>query len=263
MKKANILSLTGQKISEIELPSAFEYRVDKELIKKAFLAEQSSKFQLKYTDPLAGRRKSSILSKTRRTYKTVYGHGLTRTPKKVTWHVGTQFVYVGATAPNAVGGREAHPPQPNKVLEKKINKKEKIAAIKSAISASTNLDIVGSLHRIKNAELPIIVEDKINDITKTKELYKVLSSLGLESEVDRAKDKNIRAGRGKMRGRKYKRKLGLSIITTDPSRLRKSAENLNINVIDVKNLGISDVSHAGKPGRLIVWSQGAISSIKL
>ncbi len=263
MKKAIVLSLSGQKASEIELPDVFEYRVDKDLIKKAFLAEQSAKFQLKYTDPLAGKRKSSTLSKTRRTYKTVYGHGLTRTPKKVTWHVGTQFVYIGATAPNAVGGREAHPPQRNKTLEKKINKKEKIAAIKSAISASANADIVKSFHQIKNFELPLIVEDKINDITKTKELYKVLSSLGLDAETERAKRKNIRAGKGKMRGRKYKKKLGMTIITTEPTKLRKSAANLNINVVDIKNLNIEDVSHAGKPGRLIVWSQGAVSSLKL
>ncbi|MCW1293829.1 MAG: 50S ribosomal protein L4 [Candidatus Parvarchaeota archaeon] len=263
MKKANVLSLNNQKVGEIDLPDAFEYIINKKLIQKAFLAEQSRNFQLKYTDPMAGKRKSSTLSKTRRTYKTVYGHGLTRTPKKVTWRMGTQFVYVGATAPNTVGGREAHPPKKEKVLEKKLNKKEKIAAIKSAIAASANRDIVKSSHEIGDIELPIVIEDKLNDISKTKELYKTLSAIGLESELIRTKKRIIRAGKGKMRGRKYKKKLGMIIITTEPDKLRRSAANMNIDVADVRKLNVSDVSHAGKPGRLIVWTQSAVASLKI
>lgn len=261
--KADILSLDNQKLGETDLPEAFGYKIDGGLIRKAFLAEQSRNFQLKYTDPMAGKRKSSTLSKTRRTYKTVYGHGLTRTPKKVTWRMGTQFVYVGATAPNTVGGREAHPPKKNKVLEKKLNKKEKVAAIKSAIAASANRDIVKASHDIGDIKLPIIVEDKINDTIKTKDLYKALSSIGLRQELIRVKKRIIRAGKGKMRGRKYKRKLGLVIVTTDPDRLRRPAANMNVHIADIRKLNMSDVSNAGRPGRLIIWSQSAISSLKI
>ena len=65
-----------------------------------------------------------------------------------------------------------------------------------------------------------------------------------------------------MRGRKYKRKLGLVIVTTDDSKISKAMGNINVSVKKPSQLSISDVSHAGMPGRLIIWTEGAIASLK-
>ena len=130
----DLMSLENKKTGSIELPKVFAEEIDPELVRRAYLTEESKKFQLKYTDPLAGKRKAAELTKRRRSYKTVYG-GRTRTPKKTMSHIGTSFSYVGAVAPNTVGGRQAHPPRAEKVLVKKMNKKEMVLAIRSAIPA--------------------------------------------------------------------------------------------------------------------------------
>ncbi|MDP8012533.1 MAG: 50S ribosomal protein L4 [Nanoarchaeota archaeon] len=261
--KGQVLGLDGTKKEEIDLPAVFESSVNKPLIMKAFIAEQSRKFQLKYPDPMAGKRKVVYLTKQRRVYRTVYGGGRTRTPKKITYRLGRQFVYIGAFAPNTVGGREAHPPTPNKVIVKDINSKERAAALKSAIAASSKKELVSSFHRVGDLQLPLIVEDQINDISKTKELLSVLNKIGLSDEINRVKQRKIRAGKGKMRGRKHRKKVGPLIVTSDDKNLAKSARNLNVQVINVKNLSVRALSHAGMPGRLVIWTKGAIEGLKV
>ncbi len=259
--KGKVYSIDGNVKKEIDLPVVFDHSVNKDLIMKAFLAEQSKEFQLKYPNLMAGKRKVVFLTKQRRSYRTVYGRGMTRTPKKITYRLGEQFVYVGAFAPNTVGGREAHPPTPNKVLVKKINKKEREAAIKSAISASAKVELVSKLHKLGNVPIPIILEDKVNEIKKTKDILSLLDKLGLSQEIERSKSKRIRAGKGKMRGRRYKRKVGILIVTTNKTNLEKAARNLNVEVINSDELSVKTLSHAGLPGRLVIWTEGALSKI--
>ncbi len=266
----DVISVENAKVEEIQLPEIFKQAVNPATIKKAFLAEESVKFQLKYTDPLAGSRKSAELTKRRfggkhgkRAYKTVYGRGLTRVPKKTLMHRGSTFFYVGAVAPNTVGGREAHPPKAEKNLEKQVNKKERKAAIRMAIAASADIDKVKRFHRLGTvSSLPIIVEDKLNTISKTKDAVKFLGSIGLNDEAERIMKRKINSGKGKMRGRKYKRKLGPVIITNDPSKLSAAFSNINVAVKTPQSLSVSDVSHSGMPGRLIIWTKSAVTSLK-
>ena len=52
---------------------------------------------------------------------------------------GSQFNWVGATVPSAVGGRRAHPPKVAGMINTlKINKKEEKIAFCSALSASVD-----------------------------------------------------------------------------------------------------------------------------
>ena len=55
----------------------------------------------------------------------------------------------GAFVPQAVGGRRAHPPKVEKILFERINRKERLKALASAIAASAKAEIVaGRGHRI-------------------------------------------------------------------------------------------------------------------
>jgi len=74
---------------------------------------------------------------------------------------GTRFFRVGAFIPGARGGRPAHPPKAFKNFEKMINKKEKIKAFYSAISASKKL----------------IVERKFEELKKANEIKKAINHL--------------------------------------------------------------------------------------
>ena len=258
-----VFSSDGKESGEIKLPEVFSTEFNYTTFKKAFLAEQSKKFQLKYTDPMAGKRNVAELTKRRRAFKTSYGRGLDRTPRKTLSRVGTNFSYVGAVAPNTVGGREAHPPQADKRLVKEINKKERKLAIKMGIAASADIKQVSMFHSIDGIkELPIVVDDSAITVKKTKEAKNLLSSIGLSAELDRIMKKTIRSGKGKLRGRKYRKKLGIVLVVKENEKTSSAFSNLNIKVTNPSALSMIDVSQAGRPGRLIVWTKGAIENLR-
>ena len=123
--KADLLSIEGTKVKSIDLPNQFNEEVREDIIKRAFLAFESRKRQPYGAYKLAGKRAAVRLSKRRHHYKGSYGRGISRSPRKTIVRRGSQFIWVGAFAPNTVGGRRAHPPKSEKILERGINKKEK------------------------------------------------------------------------------------------------------------------------------------------
>ena len=181
--KVPLLSLTREKIKEKELPMQFEEEIRPDLIKRAVLAIQSGRRQPYGASPEAGKRSSATISKRRHSYKTSYGHGISRVPRKILSRRGSRFNWVGAFAPGTVGGRRAHPPKAGKVWLQKINKKEKRKAIRSAIAATMADDIVKKNY-ITPEGYPFIIDTKIEMISKTKEAISVLGKLGLKEEIE-------------------------------------------------------------------------------
>ena len=97
-----------------------------------------------------------------------------------------------------------------KNLIKKVNLKEKRIAFASALAATANPDlIIKRGHIIEGLESHVIViDDKVQTIKKTSGIVFLLEKIGLMKELERARKKKIRAGKGKKRGRKYKRAKG-------------------------------------------------------
>src|SRR3990167_1169224 len=221
-----VLDLEGKKIREINLPKQFSEPYHPNLIKRAILAIQGNKRQPYGASPRAGLRYSSTLSKRRKKYKGSYGKGISRTPRKVMWRRGTQFGYVGATAPGTRGGRKAHPPKAEKIFTKKINIKERRKAIRSALSATFTLDLIKKRNHQIPREFPFIIEDKFETLEKTKDVMNILNKLGFEKELERCEKKKVRAGKGKTRGRRYRKKVGPLIVVSKDCKLLKSAVNI-------------------------------------
>ncbi len=137
-------------------------------------------------------------------------------------------------------------------------------ALKMGIMASFDRNLVSKFHKIENLKsFPLVLDDSINSISKTKEAEKVLKKFGLDQELERIKEKKVRAGKGKLRGRKYKKKLGIVFVSYDAEKLNKILNNLNIIVKSPNELKVSDVSQAGEPGRLIIWSKKALEGLNI
>ena len=130
--KTSLLNLEGKKIGTVELPAQFNESYHPDLIKRAVLAINANSRQAYGTFKQAGTRPSISLSRRRHVYKTTYGFGISRAPRKIISGRGSRFNWVGAFAPGTVSGRRAHPPKAEKIWEVKINKKERKKAIRSA-----------------------------------------------------------------------------------------------------------------------------------
>ena len=227
--KAGVLTINGKKKADITLPDIFKTPYRPDLIKRTVLAMQSKSYQPQGRDPMAGKRKSVYLSKRRRRYRGVYGAGRSRTPRKVLFRRGRQFRYEGAFAPQTRGGRIAHPPKAEKVIVQKINDKERMLAIKSAVAATANKDLVKS-----GANVPLIFEDKIESLKKTKEVQKILDAVKLKASG-----------------------VGPLFIVSKRCDLLKSARAFG-DVVIVKDLNAELLAPGTRPGRLCIWSEAAI-----
>jgi large subunit ribosomal protein L4e len=259
--KTKIYSIDGNKGKEITLPDAFQKIVREELIQRII---EAKKVKQPYSPkPGAGMEYSASgkLKHHRKVWKSQYGRGMSRVPRKIMTRRGSQFNWVGADVPNTRGGRRAHPPKiASMFVRKSINKKELKLALESAISATALSKWIvkrySSLTDEKIVNVPYVVESKFVEL-KSKELISSLKKiLGEELFKISIIKKEIRSGRGKLRGRKYKRNLGLLIVLGNDEKLKTNSFDIILaNQLSVNNLAV------GGPGRLTIYTENAIKDL--
>ncbi len=245
--KAQVRTLTGDIAHEIDLPEIFneEYRPD--LIKRAVLALQSTRFQPHGTNPYAGMRTSAESWGS--------GRGVAQVPRLKN---GSRV----ARVPQATGGRAAHPPKVEKILIKEINRKEKRKAFRSAIAASTYSDLVRERGHLFEGDLPLVFEDRFEEITRTGDVIAALTALGVYADVERAKgSRKVRAGRGTMRGRRYKQRKSVLIVTGGEP-LRAARNLAGVDAVAVDQLNAELLAPGTQAGRLTVWTESAIRRLE-
>jgi len=260
--KIKLFDLNGSEKGSIDLPKQFSEEIRPDIIYRAVLAIMNNRRQAYGSDPLAGKRASAKLSKQRHDYRGVYGYGISRTPRKIMSKSGSHFSWVGAFAPQTVGGRRAHPPKAEKIWEKKINDKERKKAIRSALAATFNKELIEKRGHIIPPKFPFIVDSKIEKIKKAKELISVLKKLGFDEEIARLKERKIRAGKGKARGRRYKKKRGILIVVSDKCDLLKIKSIPGVEIARVNELNAEMLAPGVKPGRLTLFTNEAIEKIE-
>jgi len=262
--KIDVFDLEGKAIKEIELPKVFGENIREDLIIRAFLATMSKKRQPYGTDVMAGKRTSAHYHGLRRYRWTMMGRNMARLPR-VHGKVSPHLMWRARFVPQTRGGRAAHPPKVEKVWIQKINKKERKKAIRSAIAATANRELVlGRGHRVKEIkELPIVVEDKIQELKKTKEVVEYFKKIGLGKELERIKKRKIKSGKGKGRARKYKRKIGPLIVINENKGIGKAVNNIaGTNVCKVQNLSVETLAPGAMSGRLTIYSLSSVEKLR-
>lgn len=259
----DVRTIENKEKEKAKLPDQFDEAVRTDLIKKVFLAIRSNMRQPYGSDPEAGKKYSAKTSKRRRKYRGTYGVGISRVPRKVLSRRGIRLFFVGAFAPGTVGGRRAHPPKSEKSYAKKININEKRKAIRSALSATLKPEFVTARGHKVPESYPFIVEDNIENITTTKDLYKTLQSLGFGNELERCNERTIRAGKGKARGRKYTQKTGLLLVVSGKCPVSKAASNLpGVGVVTADSLNVDLLAPGSQPGRATLFTKNALQKIE-
>ena len=254
--KTTAFTTTGTKDSEVELPIIFSTPFRKELIHKAFTNLTSHKFQKQGRKPMAG---MDVVADSN---DPPTGQGVSRVARMQGGGGGRQGQ--GAEVASTRGGRQAHPPIVEKVIYKKLNKKENRLALCSAIAATASKDLVESRgHKIEGIEsFPIIVSDDIESISKTTDINKVLDSLKLSQDVERLSARKPRSGQSRLRGRTKKVGKSVLFVTSDSSKLSKATGAIpGIDVKSVKELSVLDLAPGSDPIRLTVYSKAAIEEI--
>ncbi|AFZ79522.1 60S ribosomal subunit protein L4/L1, putative [Theileria equi strain WA] len=142
---------------------------------------------------------------------------------------------------------------------RKVNLKEKRFALAVAVAASGVAPLVMARgHRIESVpEVPLVVDDSIETINKTKDAVALLQKLGLSEELDRVSKKKF--------PKRLKSKHGtgpLIILRASAVEGRRAFRNIpGVEVAAVERLNLLKLAPAGTLGRLCVWSKAAFEAL--
>jgi len=249
MTKVNVYGLDGTETEKIELPAVFNTPYRPDIIRKSFNVLHSNKRQQYGSDPLAGTKQA--------TASVGKGRGQSRVPRLTQGRRA-------ALAPCVVGGRRAHPPKAERIWKEKINKKEKRLSIYSALAATADKEVVSKRgHQFDDKiTLPIIIDDKFENIKKTKEVITVFEKIGIYDDVLRAANgKHVRAGKGKTRGRRYRTPKSILVVSTKDD-IEKGSSNLTgVDIVKPNQVNIEHLAPGGDAGRLTVITKSALKEI--
>jgi large subunit ribosomal protein L4e len=251
MTTTNVYSVKGEVSGTIDVPAAFETEYRPDIIKKAILAAAANARQPYGPGARSGMRHSvSTWGK---------GRGTARVQRV---HDGRK----ATESPNNVSGRRAHPPVPERIWAQRVNKKELRIARMSALAATGCADCVKARgHQFDDkVSFPVVVDDAFQDVVTTREVSEIFDAIGIGYDVERAKNgTKIRAGRGKMRNRKYRTPVSVLIVVSEREKpIFKSASNLpGVQIEDVRTLNASILAPGGDAGRLTVYTKSAMEQI--
>jgi len=257
--KAKISDINGKEKGTIELPKYFESDIREDIVAKVI---ESRKRQQPYSpSPVAGKQHSAkgLIVHARHVWRSGYGRGQSRVPRKIFSRKGSQFNWAAAEVPNARGGMRAHPPKITQFLnELKINKKELKIAFASAVAATASEKYIAkkysTIEKI-DKKAPFVISSEITKL-KTKQILAELKAvLGNLYDVS-IKEKSIRAGRGKLRGRKYKANAGMILVLGNGEKLKTKL----FEVKQAKELNVTDLANGGL-GRVTVYTEKAIKDL--
>ena len=254
-----LYDLEGNEKGNVELPKIFSTEYKPELVKKLVHAIQANKRQPYGTSQMAGKKSSAHYHASRHYRYTMMNREMARI-SRIHGRVG----YLALTArvvPQAVKGRRAHPPKTEKNWDKKVNKKEAKAGMKSLIGATSNVELVKKRGHKYNEELPVIIVDDFENVKKTKDVKNLLVKICSKDEMERSGKKRVRAGKGKMRGRRYKKKVGPLLVFSKMCPAMKCCPS-GVEAVTVSNLNAELLAPGTQGGRLTIYTEGSLKILE-
>eukprot|EP00934_Nitzschia_sp_Nitz4_P000505 Nitzschia sp. Nitz4//scaffold20_size174350//134158//135306//NITZ4_002121-RA/size174350-processed-gene-0.113-mRNA-1//-1//CDS//3329541866//505//frame0 len=251
----SVFSVSGDKSGETTLPSVMTAPLRPDIVQFVHTNMNKNKRQAFAVSIRAGKQVSASSWGT--------GRAVARIPR--VGGGGTSRSGQGAFGNMCRGGRMFAPTKTWRKWHKKININQKRYAVASALAASAVPSLVMARgHVIEDVpEVPLVLETAVESTKKTSVAKDVLSAVGALADVEKAGDsKQIRAGKGKMRGRRYTMRRGPLIIYKSNDGVEQAFRNLpGVELCCVDRLNLLQLAPGGHMGRFCVWSQAALDSL--
>jgi large subunit ribosomal protein L4e len=146
-----------------------------------------------------------------------------------------------------------------------VNKKMRRYAIISALQACAVTALVEARgHRIRQVpELPLVVQDSVQGIQKTKDAIAFLKAIKANADVEKVSHgRHIRAGKGKNRNRRYVNRKGpLLVVDQDEGGWRAFRNIPGVDICRVSALNLLQLAPGGHVGRFVIFSESAFKKI--
>lgn len=242
--------------SSVKLPAVFTVPIRPDLVSDVFDRMKKNSRQAHSVSKYAGHQTSAESWGT--------GRAVARIPRVPGG--GTHRAGQGAFGNMCRGGRMFAPTKTWRRWHRKINRTEKRFALTSAIAASAIPALVMARgHKIdKIPEVPLVIDNKVIDnVDKTKKAVTLLKSIQAYQDVQKVIDsKHIRAGKGKMRNRRYVQRRGPLVIYNDKTPMNKAFRNVpGVELCAVSRLNLLQFAPGGHLGRFVIWTKDAFQQL--
>lgn len=180
---------------------------------------------------------------------------------------GTARSGQGAFANMCRKGRMFAPTKIWRRWHRKVNVNQKRYALVSAIAASGVPSLVLARgHRIDEVrEVPLVVDDALCKVSKTKDAVAFLKECGCYADVEKVREtKKIRCGMGKLRNRRYRSRLGPMIVYGDNEEsVCKAFRNIpGVELCNVNRMNVLRMAPGGHVGRFVIWTKSAFERLE-
>jgi len=163
------------------------------------------------------------------------------------------------------GGRMFNPNKTWRRWFRKVNVTQRRYATVSAIAATALPALaMAKGHQISRVpEFPLVVDDAVQGMTKTKDAVGALRHLEAWEDVERVKSsRTMRAGRGKMRNRRFVQKRGPLIIYEKDDGITLAFRNIpGVTLLPVDKLNLLKLAPGGHVGRFCIWTASAFGKL--
>lgn len=157
---------------------------------------------------------------------------------------------------------------PNKTWRRwhrRVNITQRRYATVSAIAATGIPSLaMAKGHSVETVpEFPLVVDDSVQEMKKTKEAVGVLRKCGAWKDVERVKSsRRFRAGRGKMRNRRRVQKRGPLVVYEKDDGISLAFRNIpGVTLLSVDHLNLLKLAPGGHVGRFTIWTAGAFKAL--
>jgi len=178
---------------------------------------------------------------------------------------GTHRSGQGAFGNMCRGGRMFSPTKTWRKWHRKVNLTQRRYAVASAIAASAVPALVMARgHRIMGTpEGPLIVSSSVENMTKTSAAVALLKKFGAYADVEKVQaSKTLRAGKGKMRNRRFVQRRGPLIIYAKDGGITRAFRNIpGVELADVNSLNLLQLAPGGHVGRFVIWTEAAFAAL--
>merc|ERR1711988_1871012 len=250
-----VVTVQSESGKQVELPAVFLAPIRPDIVQFVHTSMNKNKRQAYAVNKDAGHQTSAESWGT--------GRAVARIPRVPGG--GTHRAGQGAFGNMCRGGRMFAPTKTWRRWHRHINTNQKRYAVCSALAASALPSLVMARgHKIDTVpELPLVVGDAAESITKTRKAEEFLSKVGVSADVEKAaSSKQLRTGKGKMRNRRYVLRRGPLVIYGNDNGISKSFRNIpGVSLCHVDRMNLLQLAPGGHMGRLIVWTQSAYEKL--
>jgi len=251
----SVYSVDGEVSKSVKLPGVFQAPIRPDVVHFVHTNMAKNKRQPYCVNKYAGKMPSAASWGT--------GRAVSRIPR--VQGGGTHRSGQGAFGNMCRGGRMFAPTKTWRKWHRKVNSTQKRYAVASGVAASGVPSLVMARgHRIDQlSEVPLVVSNQVEKLTKTRDAVQMLKKFGAYDDVEKViSSKTLRAGKGKMRNRRFVQRRGPLIIYDNDNGVTRAFRNIpGVELASVDSLNLLQLAPGGHLGRFCVWTQGAFEKL--